>query len=337
MSWNHDAFGNRLAETQGGSPAVAMPTSSSASYNANNQLLSSSLNLGSALVYDAAGDVTNDGTNLYLYDAEGRICAVNSTNNLASSYRGLTGYVYDAAGIRVAKGPLTRFTCDFNPANSATYNGFAANTSWVLGQGQEQVGEWKLVGSTWTWQHSNVSAGKLLGTYDTKGLHFYFNDWLGSRRVQTNALGQLEQSCRSLPYGNGETCTLTALATADDPTEQHFTGCAAFSSSERVWPSELLVVFRHICGRGFDELENRRHCHGERPVRNWHGRDGVGRIPDSACAVVPGGRPGSGHEPRTVQQQGPENQRGRVYRNSECQRVTARRSNLRPLSARIGL
>jgi len=52
----------------------------------------------------------------------------------------------------------------------------------------------------------------------------YLDDWLGTRRIQTSALGQLELTCQSLPYGNGENCTATALSTAEDPTEQHFTG-----------------------------------------------------------------------------------------------------------------
>src|SRR5580698_7943565 len=35
MSWNVDAFGNRLAENEGGSPPVPMPTSTSATYNSS--------------------------------------------------------------------------------------------------------------------------------------------------------------------------------------------------------------------------------------------------------------------------------------------------------------
>ena len=123
--------------------------------------------------------MTYDGLNSYLYDgvpvdrssstgrdAEGRICAVK--NSVGS----ITGYVYDAAGIRVAKGALAHFTCDFNSAdtyNSTTntgFNGFAVNTSWALGQGGEHVAEFSVSGSTSTWKHSNVYAGKLLGTYN---------------------------------------------------------------------------------------------------------------------------------------------------------------------------
>jgi len=170
--------------------------------------------------------VTYDGLNSYLYDAEGRLCAVqNSVGNM-------TGYFYDGSGIRVARGKLTSFNCDINfnhtisrgyPTNS--YDGFTPLTSWALGQGGEQLSEFSVSGSTGTWKHSNVYAGgKLLDTYDTKGLHFYLDDWLGSRRIQTNALGHLELTCQSLPYCNGENCIATALSTAEDPTEQFFTG-----------------------------------------------------------------------------------------------------------------
>ena len=224
--WSYDPWGNRTAENQNvptgtnPMPNAAIPTASSATYNTSNQMITASQNGGAALVYDAAGDVTYDGLNSYLYDAEGRICAAK--NSVGS----LNGYVYDAAGIRVAKGALTSFRCNFAATGG---NGFAVNTSWALGQGGEHVAEFSVSGSTSTWKHSNVYAGKLLGTYDAKGLHFYLDDWLGTRRIQTSALGQLELTCQSLPYGNGQPnstqpCYPTALSTAEDPTEQHFTG-----------------------------------------------------------------------------------------------------------------
>ena len=51
-----------------------------------------------------------------------------------------TGYVYDAAGTRVAKGSLTSFSCNF-----AT-NGFTPTASYVLGPGGEQVTEYAVSG-----------------------------------------------------------------------------------------------------------------------------------------------------------------------------------------------
>ena len=62
----------------------------------------------------------------------------------------------------------------------------------------------------------------LIATYDTtgSGLHFYLNDPLGSRRVQTDAAGFPEQTCQNLPFGNQLYCT----GALDTPTEDHFTG-----------------------------------------------------------------------------------------------------------------
>jgi len=216
--WTYDAFGNRKAETQGAisgaTPTAAMPSSSSATYNTSNQLIAASQNAGGSLTYDASGNVIYDGINSYLYDAESRLCAVK---NIAG---GLTGYIYDAAGIRVAKGGLTAFTCNF------ASNGFAVNTSWTLGPGGEQIGEFAVSGATSTWTHSNVfAAGKLLATYNTTGTYFDFTDWLGTKRVEINAALSCETGFRSLPYGNGlSSYAPTAMPQCVDATEQHYTG-----------------------------------------------------------------------------------------------------------------
>jgi RHS repeat-associated protein len=164
--------------------------------------------------------VTDDVKNQYLYDAEGRICAVAST--LVASMTTYTGYLYDADGTRVAKGTISKWSCD------PSTNGFTTINDFVLGLGGEQVTEMGIdttAGSnvtTLAWQHTNVWAGgKLLGTYDKTGLHFYLDDPLGTRRAQTNYAGVLEQTCSSLPYGDALSCTGGDLAA---PTEHHFTG-----------------------------------------------------------------------------------------------------------------
>jgi RHS repeat-associated protein len=71
------------------------------------------------------------------------------------------------------------------------------------------------------WQHTNVWAGsKPLATYDSNGLHFYLNDQLGTRRVQTDYTGVPEQTCSSLPFGDSLSCTSSSLY----PTEHNFVG-----------------------------------------------------------------------------------------------------------------
>ena len=132
------------------------------------------------------------------------------------------GYLYDADGTRVAKGSITTWSCDPGA------NGLQITNDYVLGLGGEQVAELGMGGAAkgssttgLTWQHTNVWAGgKLLGTYDKDGLHFYLDDPLGTRRAQTDYAGVLEQTCSSLPYGDQLACTSSTIA----PSEHHFTG-----------------------------------------------------------------------------------------------------------------
>ena len=217
--WGYDLFGNRTI--QAGSSAAFQTTSSTctpasgaslvstwANFNTKNQITGTTQAPG-GLTYDAAGGVVNDGVNQYLYDGEGRICAVANGSSL-------TGYIYDADGQRVAKGTISAWSCD------PTINGFRTTNDYVLGPSGEQVTEMGMdANNTMAWQHTNVyAAGKLLATYDNNGLHFYLNDPLGTRRAQTDYAGVLEQTCSSLPFGDGLSCTNSTQY----PTEHHFTG-----------------------------------------------------------------------------------------------------------------
>jgi RHS repeat-associated protein len=155
--------------------------------------------------------MTADGTNQYAYDDEGRVCAVQSPAPIAGYV--WTQYIYDAEGNRVAKGIITNPSCD------VTTNGFTLTNSYALGQGGEQVTE---TGGDGQWLHSNFYAGgQLLATYDDDGVHFQIADWLGTRRVQTDWLGRIEQTFPSLPFGELLPQNNSAFLGA---TEEHFTG-----------------------------------------------------------------------------------------------------------------
>jgi RHS repeat-associated protein len=121
-------------------------------------------------------------------------------------------HLNNAEGQRVAKGYLTMFSCDM------TQNGFVLTRESVLGQSGEQLAELARDESgRMAWHHTNVyAAGVLFASYDNNGLHFLLNDLLGTRRAQTDYAGVLEQTCTSLPFGNGESCSPT-------PTEHLFT------------------------------------------------------------------------------------------------------------------
>jgi hypothetical protein len=91
--WDCDDFGNRqqqvisTASFQSGSggPSACQPQSSAtvlgtalADYTSNNRFASTNARgVTAAPGYDGAGNMTSDGVNSYLYDAEGRICAVS--------------------------------------------------------------------------------------------------------------------------------------------------------------------------------------------------------------------------------------------------------------------
>jgi RHS repeat-associated protein len=107
-----------------------------------------------------------------------------------------------ADGERVAKGTITTMSCD------PTANGFQTQSDYVRDQAGNQLSEFTPgTGGGLVLVHTNVWAnGMLIATDDSTETHYYLNDWLGTRRVQTDYAGNLEQSCASLPYGDGETC-----------------------------------------------------------------------------------------------------------------------------------
>ena len=195
--WSYESFGNRKYELDSSSACPSPLTQSTsthyANYNASNRITGSDTQVNGP-IYDAAGNVIQDALNNYLYDAKGRLCAVE--NILAGA---TTEYVYDADSRRVAKG------------------------NWA-------VTGWPAAGATWTGTIPSCATptaanGGLLATYTQSGaaspaLYFNFNDWLGTKRLEVNAAGQAVNYWGSDPFGD----YLTPHVTTPDPTEHHFTG-----------------------------------------------------------------------------------------------------------------
>jgi RHS repeat-associated protein len=139
-------------------------------------------------------------------------------------------YLYDASGLRVGK---ATFTGSF-PARNATCAapgaaaGFALTNQYLLDQSGDQATELDGAGN---WKHSNVWTGaRLDASYDTLGLHFHLADPLGTRRVQANVNGLVENNFQSLPFGDELTaipnpsCLPANNCYSEDPTEHHYTG-----------------------------------------------------------------------------------------------------------------
>jgi len=126
LCMDYDSFGNRTqADLQttackpNPTPTVANSAydANTANYSAANRVAWTTVNAAvNGLSYDAAGNVTYDGANYYSYDAEGRVCAMQT-----SPYSGgvvAYGYLYDAEGRRVAKGTVTPAPLGLKQKNS---------------------------------------------------------------------------------------------------------------------------------------------------------------------------------------------------------------------------
>ena len=293
--WSYDAFANRTMEAVSTTPCGSSPTPSSwAHYNVtnSNRMDATSQNTNQANGYDAAGDVTYDGINTYLYDGEGRICAVASaTVNGLTTY---TGYLYDADGARVAKGSIQNWgSCD--PA----VNGFQTTKDYILGPGGEQVTEMGMdANNSMAWARTNVwIGGKLMAAYDPDGLHFYLDDPLGTRRVQTDAQGVVEQNCSSLPFGDAESCTAGYLFTGkerDTESGNDYFGDRYYSAGMGRWMSPdwssnpVSIPFARLDD---PQTLNRYSYVGNNPLNrfDWYGHSkdcGGGGDPSVVCIVT---------------------------------------------------
>jgi hypothetical protein len=125
------------------------------------------------------------------------------------------------------------------------------------------------------WSHTNVWAGgQLLATYSAildannqpdGALHFYLNDRLGTRRVQTDYAGVLEQTCSSLPFGDSLNCTQSTQF----PTEHHFTGKERDGSVSYISGGWTIAGIGYFNGNGTSDILWENTSTGSLQVYDW--------------------------------------------------------------------
>jgi RHS repeat-associated protein len=152
---------------------------------------------GNGVTYDAAGNVINDGTHSYTYDAEYRITKVDGGTTAT--------YLYDAFGRRAQRvvGPNTYdelYDLGGNVVVELTPSGAAAGYEVFMG-------------------------GRHLATYSSNLTFFAHTDWLGTERVRTDPGGNVAVSCISNPYGDNQVCT------GNDQSRIHYAGMEYDSES----------------------------------------------------------------------------------------------------------
>jgi RHS repeat-associated protein len=195
-AWVYDRWGNRWQQnvTAGSGPSFSQ------SFNTANNRLSTG-----GYLYDAAGNMTSDGTNTYTYDAEGNITAVSVGTSAT--------YVYNASNQRVR-----------TVANGAT-------TEFVFNAGGQRVSEWN--GTTRAQLKGKYYwGGRPVAYYTTAasgsaGAHFEHQDWLGTERMRTtynsgnNPTYAVEGQFTSQPWGDAQTPTANGTDASHYATLDH--------------------------------------------------------------------------------------------------------------------
>jgi hypothetical protein len=206
--------------------------------------------------YDAAGNMTADGSYTYQWDAESRMKSLNSTGVL---------YTYDGDGRRVKK------------SNGKMY--------WYA-SGLDAIAESDLTGAL-TAEYIFVN-GRRAARLDLPAatVNYYFSDHLGSSNVVTGATGLIEDESDFYPFGGERVVT----ASTDNP--YLFTGKERDAESNldnfgvRYFASTMgrvvvvavlpLNVGVRAALRGQQPPQPREVPQGERPSKQQYGRTGGG-------------------------------------------------------------
>lgn len=177
LSWGYDRYGNRLSQTLSGS-GYQGSVQVTASSNRINCIGGSGQSCTGGVVpsYDANGNMTNDGSNTLVYDAENK--AVSATNQSTSGT-----YTYDGNGLRVKKisGSTTTVYIFSGSKVIAEYDNGAA----VGSPSREYV----------------YGGGALLAKIDSSGTKYYHQDQLSNRLV-TSSTGAVVEQIGHYPFGD---------------------------------------------------------------------------------------------------------------------------------------
>jgi hypothetical protein len=152
----------------------------------NNQL--------SGFGYDAAGNMTSNGSNSYVYDAENRLIWASGSPS--------SRYIYDGAGQRVEK-------CAAASATTACPTSGTTGTLYWRGTGSDTLAETDLGGNDQEeyifFNGQRIARRDTTSTGTAIAIHYYFSDHLGSHGLVENATGTAcEQDIDYYPYGGAE-------------------------------------------------------------------------------------------------------------------------------------
>ena len=200
LAYGYDRDGRRTGKT-GSFATDLLPANNgqSAAYDLNNRQTQFN---GMPQTYDADGNLTNDGTNSYTWNARNQLTQVSQGGSTIFSY------AYDAQGRRISK----------------TVTG-AGNPTQYLYDGANAVQEAQ--GSTVNPILTGLSTDERFARNDVTGRTYFLTDALNSTIALTDPTGAIQQQYSYDPYGN-----VAATGTATGITNPYqYTGREADSAS----------------------------------------------------------------------------------------------------------
>ncbi|MGB2671013.1 MAG: RHS repeat-associated core domain-containing protein [Candidatus Acidiferrum sp.] len=189
LSWTFDSWGNRTSQTATGGSCYQQP---STTFSANNQL-------PPPYQYDAAGDMTYDGSHTYFYDAENHMVQVDGTFGTCSTATAC--YLYDALGHRSEKQTGSSSISYVHDSAGDVVTEWCANCSGFTGPTTEYIS----------------LSGNPVAEYKNSTTYFVHGDHLGSTRLLTGLNQAVVQNLDYLPYGE-------LISTDTDIDTHKFTG-----------------------------------------------------------------------------------------------------------------
>ncbi|HST47595.1 RHS repeat-associated core domain-containing protein, partial [Jatrophihabitans sp.] len=171
INYSYDPVGRVVGES-GSWARLALPAAMTATYNAANEATAVK---GVAQSYDAAGHLTNDGTNSYSWNDRGQLASVTGTGVNES-------YGYNPSGLR------TRVTSG------------ASSTSYLWDLSGNQVAE-LTGGSVSATELTGPGTDRTLVRTDANGSRSQLTDRLGSTVATTDATGVVKSQFGYTPYG----------------------------------------------------------------------------------------------------------------------------------------
>jgi RHS repeat-associated protein len=187
LEYSYDADGHVIEKSGSLNQTSAPQPLTGNTFNADNEMAAFN---GTALTYDTNGNLANDGTNTYTWDARNHLSAISGVNTAA--------FVYDPFERRASKtinGNATQFLYDgLNPVQELQNGSPSANL--LTGLGIDQY----------------------LERTDSAGARDFITDILGNTLALSDASGTLQTTYTYDPFGN------TTSAGASNTSSFQFTG-----------------------------------------------------------------------------------------------------------------